>query len=107
VNIPETRRILVENNINEAACPINPRVPIEGALCLYTNETGGWRIRLNERGNFVIDETFASEDLACRRFLCLILSDPTYRKDFRQQDLINFRDRIPALLGKYGLECRY
>lgn len=100
----EAKCILEENNINEAACPINPRVPVEGALCLYTGETGGWRICLNERGSYVINETFPSEDLACRRFLRLILSDPTYRKDFQQKDLIDFRGRIPALLRQYGLE---
>lgn len=105
MNIQEVKKILGENNINEAACLINPPVAIEGALCLCTGSSEEWRIFLNERGHFIIDETFSCEDLACKRFLCLILSDPTYRKDFTQKDLLNFQSRLPTLLSKYELKC--
>jgi hypothetical protein len=105
MNVEMARQILSENHVKDDAFPICPPRVVEGALALVKEGQGGWRIRHNERGAFLRDEYYASEDAACRRFVCLVLSDPTSRKDFAQLDLAGFRNRLSDLLGKYGLEC--
>lgn len=103
MKISDVRRIIAENNLNQAACPIDPPAPIEGALCLFSPNKGGWHLQLNERGNFVVNEEFDSEDSACRRFLQIVLSDPTYRRNFFPEDLIDRESKARALLEKYNL----
>jgi hypothetical protein len=103
MDIKDVQRILQENNIRESCCLIDPQPLVDGALCLCREKGTGWRVLLNERGTFLINEFRASEDAACRLFLSYALSDPTHKKDFRQADLLNYHERAKALLIKYGL----
>jgi hypothetical protein len=57
------------NNIKDGVCLILPALPVEGALSLVRTDDGGWRVILNERGEYLVYETFLSEHDACRFFL--------------------------------------
>jgi hypothetical protein len=52
----------------------------------------------------LIQESFASEDAACRYFLKKVFIDPTYRIGFKQSDLSTFEDDTKELLRKYRLD---
>ncbi|MFA7059873.1 MAG: hypothetical protein WC156_03540 [Pedobacter sp.] len=104
MNIDQLSKELINNNINDKACLINPRLCPEGALCLKNNDDNVWVVTLNERGEFRINETFNSEHDACRFFLFKVISDPTYRNDFNPSDLINFKEMKKNLLKKYEFE---
>jgi hypothetical protein len=104
MNTKEVRRALLDNNISQSACLINPPICREGALCLCREPDGRWTVTLNERGEYLIQESFASEDAACRYFLKKVLIDPTYRIGFKQSDLSTFEDDTKELLRKYRLD---
>ena len=103
MNIEEVRRALVENRISQSACLINPAVCREGALCLKQEADGNWTVTLNERGEYIVQESFASENAACRCFLKIALTDPTFRIEFKQSDLGKFLEEQEELLRKYNL----
>jgi len=104
MSIDDLRSELQANNIDERACLIRPTVPIEGALCLLMDDDGRWRVVLNERGEYLINETLQSEHEACRFFLKLALLNPTNRKNFTQATLKDWPVHARALLVKYGFE---
>jgi len=103
MEIAEVKRILLENRIRTSACLVNPSICREGALCLRKEPNGNWTVTLNERGEYVMNDSFPSEDAACRYFLKVVLSDPTYREDFRQSDLDTFMEEKEEILRKYNL----
>jgi hypothetical protein len=96
------RAALGELRIRESACLVLPTRVVEGALCLLQDEEG-WRVAANERGEWVIDERFEREEEACRFFLREVISDPSYRRDFKQTDLDAWERQVPALLKRFGL----
>ena len=107
MNIDDLRAILMKEKIKQQACLINPRPLVEGALCVNKQADGSWVITLNERGEYLIHQSFQSESEACRFFLKHVLSDPTYRNDFQQSDLLyweNWEKEKKHLLGKYDLK---
>jgi hypothetical protein len=94
---------LEKNGMNTKACLINPEVCPEGALCLIKErDKDFWTVIKNERGEYLINEKFYSENDACRFFFRKVISDPTYHTDFKQDDLIDFPKRKAELLKKYG-----
>ncbi len=96
-----------KNNILEQACLIEPIVCQEGALCLIRDEDEqGWRIILNERGDYLINEFFSAEHDACRFILEHVLSEPTYRKDFKTDKFIELRKKSKITLKKYGFNIK-
>lgn len=95
---------LQANKINENVCLILPVTPVEGALCLVTRDSE-WNVILNERGEYLIDESFASEDAACRFFLKEALLEPTFRKDFTASSLSDWPQRKKEIIKKYGFEA--
>lgn len=97
----QLKKILIENNINKA-CQVFPHSIQEGALCL-TKEEDTWVVSLNERGVWRLKEKFWVESDACKYFLKKVLSDPTYRNDFKQTDLLNLEEYQQKLLAKYDL----
>jgi hypothetical protein len=106
MNVEKVKQILLENKINTSACLINPPICREGALCLREEPSGVWTVTLNERGEYLINDSFTSEDAACRYFLRKVLSDPTYRMDFKQADLETydtFAKKRDEILRKYNL----
>ncbi|MEW6290868.1 MAG: hypothetical protein AB1545_13545 [Thermodesulfobacteriota bacterium] len=104
MNIDQLNEILTEEKISKQACLINPRPLVEGALCLNEQEDGSWLVILNERGNFLIHQSFSLESDACRFVLKHVLSDPTYREDFKQSDLFSWKEKKKNILEKYELE---
>jgi hypothetical protein len=103
MDIKELKQILMDNRIRETACLINPPVCEEGALCLRQALDGQWTVTLSERGEYLVEESFPSEDAACSYFLKKVLKDPTYRMDFKQSDLLTFEKDVKELLRKYNL----
>lgn len=103
MTINEVKEILNENNIDKQRCPINTLPFAEGALHLNRQDDGSWIVLLNERGNNNIYEVFISESDACRAFVTHVLCDPTYRKDFKQSDLIYWKEKVGEILRKYNL----
>jgi len=97
-------RELRSNNVKETACLIQPAYPVEGALCLTKTDEGPWRVFLNERGDYLINETFQSEHDASRFFLKRALSEPTYQKGFTPELLHTWPSRKKQILAKYGFE---
>ncbi len=98
----QVRKIFEENDINEKACQLFPKYVQEGALCL-TKEKDTWVVSANERGNWIVKEKFWVESDACNFFLTKVLSDPTYRNDFTQTDLVDWESKKIKLLKKYNL----
>lgn len=103
MDIKELCNELKNNKIKESTCLINPPFCIEGALCLKQEDNGSWSVIFVERGEYLTQETFKSENDACRFFLKKALLDPTNRIDFKQSDLIDFKEHIKEVLNKYGL----
>jgi len=104
MTINEVKKILSENNIDERMCPINVRPFAEAVLHLNQQKNGSWLVIFNDRGDFIINKTFKSESDACKFFLTCVLRDPTYRKEFKQSDLLTWKEKIAELLKKYDLE---
>ncbi len=100
----DLRQELKKNNIDERIALINPSYCPEGALCLTKRDEGTWAVTLTERGEYLVNESFASEQEACRFFLKHVLKDPTYRKDFKQSDLHGWREKARQLLREYGFD---
>ncbi len=94
---------LKSNKIKEFAYLINPSVCVEGAFCLKKEDNGTWSVILVDRGEWCINESFKSENEACRFLLKRLLMDPTTRIDFKQEDLLDFPSRIKEILNKYNL----
>jgi len=105
MTINELNRQLRANRINERACLILPPVPVEGGLCLIRTGDGRWRVILNERGEFLINETLQSEHDACRFFLKKALLNPTNREDFTPALLLAWPSRKKELLTNYGFDA--
>ncbi len=101
MTIAQLRAELRANNIKENACLIEPPALVEGALCLTRTGEGHWRVILNERGEYLINESFRSEHEACRFFLKKALLDPTYRKDFEPSKLELFASKRIEIIAKY------
>lgn len=102
MRINELKQELKNNNIKETVCLINPKICLEGALCLKKEREDLWIVILNERGEFRINEQFRNEEDACKFMLLKVISDPTYRKDFNPKDLITFKKNKEEILKKYG-----
>lgn len=100
----DLRAELRANNIEETSCLIFPTVPVEGALCLVKTSEGRYRVILNDRGDFMINETLQSEHDACRYFLKKALTNPVNRKDFKQADLFTWKAKIKELMEKYQFD---
>lgn len=91
---------LQTNNIKESLCLILPVTPVEGALCLVTRGSE-WNVILNERGEYLINESFANEDAACRFFLKEALLEPTFHKDFKASSLKDWPQKKREIIEKY------
>lgn len=108
MTISQLQEALHENNIDEKTYLILPLRIIEGPLILVTDDDNRWRIVQNDRGEFVIDRVFDSEDEASRFFLKTIFLDPTSRKNFEQSKIPSNYDKwlaeIDPLLVRYGLK---
>jgi len=104
MTLAELKRALEALDVRAGACVIEPPLVVEGALCLMRTTDGRWRVALNERGEYRVDEVFETEDRASRYFLRRVISDPTYLREFKQSDLLTHRERIPDLLRRFGLE---
>ena len=104
MNTSELTAELRSNNIKETVCLILPKVLLEGALCLIKVDECHWGVILNERGEYLINETFKSEHEACRFFLKKALLDPTYRKDFTNVALQTWAFKRAEIIEKYGFD---
>jgi hypothetical protein len=108
MTISQLQEALHKNNIDEKTYLILPSRVIEGPLILLTSDDNRWRVVQNDRGEFVIDHVFDSEDQAARFFLKTMLLDPTTRKHFSQANVRSTYDEwqaeIDPLLVKYGLK---
>lgn len=98
--LKQLKKELIKNNINQKSCLINPVICPEGALCLKKEEDV-WVVTLNERGEYIINERFYNENDACRYFFLKVISDPTYKNDFKPTDLLDFEKKKEELLKKY------
>jgi hypothetical protein len=92
------------NNIKDGVCLILPAAAVEGALCLLKADDDPWHVVLNERGEYLIKETFQSEHDACRFFLKKALLEPTYRKDFTPAVLQTWALKQKQILAQYGFD---
>lgn len=104
MNIEELLKELKHNKIKDSVYQINPKICVEGALCLKRESDNTWTVLLVERGEYLIHETFRSENDACRFFLKNCLMDPTYRENFKQSDLISFEEDVRRIIEKYGFK---
>jgi hypothetical protein len=95
---------LQANKIKESVCLILPPNPVEGALCLLKTSDSNWRIILNERGEYLINRNFQSEDDACRFFLKKALLEPTYREDFTPALLQIWPSKKRELIERYAFD---
>ena len=102
MNIEQLKKELKVNSINLNACLIYPSFCPVGALCLIKNDDYSWSVSRTERGEYTVNEKFYNETDACKYFLKYIITDPTYRNDFKQSDLFNWEERKEELLKKYG-----
>lgn len=99
----ELSKILADNNVNESSCLIKPKVCPEGALCITKLDDNMWAVTCNERGEYRVNEKFSNEHEASMFFLRKVLSDPTYKKDFKPSDLLDFAEKKYILFKKYNL----
>ena len=103
MTIDDVRRCLCENNIDESGCRINPAGRRCGAIDLFELKPQQWVVRRDDRGEEGLVKVFDSEDEACREYLWIVLSEPTYRRNFKQKDLDNNEENVIPVLKKYGL----
>ena len=103
MTVEDVRNCLLENRIDQLGCRINPTGLRPGALDIYQEAPNRWVIRRNDRGEEGFLKVFTSEDEACREYLWLVLSEPTYRLDFKQKDLLDYTEKVIPVLRKYGL----
>jgi hypothetical protein len=102
MNIKQLKMELEINNINLNACLIHPSFCPDGALCLTKNDDDSWSVSRTERGEYTVNEKFFNESDACKFFFKRIITTPTYRNDFKQEDLFDFDKKKEELLKKYN-----
>ena len=98
------KEIFEKEGINTSACLLYPRTIIPGALCIRHGDDKVYHVYTTARPGESYDKTFPTESEACTYFLIQALSDPTYRKDFKQADLLNWDERRRQILRKYKLQ---
>lgn len=103
MNIAQLKKEITKYHIEENCCLIEPEMCIEGALCIIRdNNENGWRIILNERGNYIHNEFFYSEHDACIFFLKLIFEEPTYHKMFKGKNYAEFLIYLEKIAKENG-----
>jgi hypothetical protein len=78
MNLRELKEELDSIGIKEDAYVINPVLCPDGALCIKRQGASEWVVFSIGKGEFTVFETFYNENLACRAFLKMILSDSAH-----------------------------
>lgn len=85
MNVDDLREAMKANNIKDHACLIYPSVGQQLSYCLV-NDNWWFRVYLNEKGEFLVDRWFATEDDACRFVFRKMLENWYWRNDWRSID---------------------
>ena len=97
------------SNIDERRYRLLPSNIPSGVLFLRRRDDGWWWVCCDDGREPLVSQIFPYEDEACRFFLQYVLSDPTFQRGFRQEDLGDFADyeaKKRRRLRQHGLDER-
>jgi hypothetical protein len=85
MNINDVKECIRVYKLNGNYCSIGSSYFHDGNISLrYNAKKLVWEVKLNERGMYLLNEKFETEDAACRFFIKHLLSHPTYFLEFNQ-----------------------